>query len=216
MKKFIITLIVIATTFNLSVAFAQQDQKAKDVLNKLSEKSKSYKTIVADFTLKMINKEEDIDEEQSGTLYIKDNKYYVSIPGQVIFSDGKAVYTYLKDADEIQINNLPDALDEESVDPSKLFTLYEKDFKYKYVKEENNQHVINLYPLKPDGKGYHRITLYIDKSKMEISRIEIYGKDGTNTIYIVKSFKTNVPVEDSKFTYNKSKYPNAEVIDLRE
>ena len=94
--------------------------------------------------------------------------------------------------------------------------MYEKDFKYKYVKEANNQHVINLYPLNPEGKGYHRITLYIDKTKMEIKRIEIFGKDGTNTTYIVKSFKTNTPIEDTKFTYSKSKYPNAEVIDLRE
>ena len=214
MKRILTFIIVLSTTF--TIANAQQDQKAKDILNKLSEKSKTYKTIVADFTLRMLNSAEDIDEQQSGTIYIKGNKYYISIPGQVIFSDGKAVYTYLKDADEMQINDLPDALDEESVNPAKLFTMYEKDFKYKYVKESNNQHIINLYPVNPEGKDYHRITLYIDKTKMEIKRIEIYGKDGTNTFYIVKSFKANAPVDDAKFTFSKSKYPNVEVIDLRE
>ncbi len=215
MKKLIALLTFAAVLLNNNL-IAQQDQKAKDILSKVSEKTKNYTTIISDFTLKITNQSEDIDETQNGTIYIKGNKYYISIPGQVIFSDGKAVYTYLKDADEIQINNLPDAMDEEAIDPSKIFTMYEDDFKYKYIKEANNQHVINLYPANPEGKGYHRITVFIDKTKMQLTRIEIYGKDGTNTTYIVKSFKTNTPINDTKFTYTKSKYPNAEVIDLRE
>ncbi len=216
MKKFATLILLFATLVNAPIANAQQSDKAKSILSKLSDKTKNYQTIISDFTLKIVNKEEDIDEQQDGKIFIKGNKYYISIPGQAIFSDGKAVYTYLEDADEIQINNLPDAMDEESIDPSKLFTMYEKDFKYKYVKEINNQHVINLYPLNPEGKSYHRITVYVDKTKMQLTRIEIYGKDGTNTTYIVKSFKTNTPINDAKFTYTKSKYPNAEVIDLRE
>jgi outer membrane lipoprotein-sorting protein len=216
MKKMITAVFLLTAFVNLTIVNAQESDKAKSILSKLSEKTKNYQTIVADFTLKIVNKEEDIDEQQDGKIFIKGNKYYISIPGQAIFSDGKAVYTYLKDADEIQINNLPDAMDEEAIDPAKLFTMYEKDFKYKYIKESNNQHIINLYPANPEGKGYHRITIYVDKTKMQLTRIEIYGKDGTNTTYIVKSFTTNSPVNDSKFTYSKSRYPNAEVIDLRE
>ena len=193
---------------------AQQDTKAKEILDKLSAKTKAYSTIEAQFQFTMVNKTEGLNETQEGSILIKGDSYNLSISGQNVISDGKSVWTILNDAEEVQINEI-DEDDEEAISPNKIFTLYEEGFKYKYLKEENGFHVINLYPKDASEKSYHRIALYINKAKNEIGKVIVYGKDGTNSTYKVKSFSPNASIPASKFTFDKTKYAKFEIIDLR-
>lgn len=193
---------------------AQEDAKAKAILDKLSAKTKAYKTIEATFQFTMINKTDELNETQEGNIMIKGDSYNLSISGQNVISDGKNMWTILKDAEEVQINELEED-DEDAISPNKIFTLYEEGFKYKYVKEDKGFHIINLYPKDAAEKGYHRIALYINKAKNEISKVKVYGKDGTNTTYKIKSFSANTSIPDSKFSFDKAKYPKYEIIDLR-
>ena len=213
MKSLIILLLTVATSFS---ALAQQDQKAKTILDKLSAKTKAYKSLKAEFKFTISNKAEGINETQTGKIQIKGDKYFLSIAGQDVFSNGKDVYTVLKDAEEVQINNIPDEDEEDAISPTSIFTLYETGFKYKYVKEDKGMHIINLYPKDAEDKEFHRIALYINKAKNQISKVKIYGKDGSKTIYSITTFTPNTAIPDSKFTFNKSKYPKYEIVDLRD
>ncbi|NQX99476.1 MAG: outer-membrane lipoprotein carrier protein LolA, partial [Flavobacteriales bacterium] len=65
-------------------------------------------------------------------------------------------------------------------------------------------------------KEFHRIALYINKSKNQISKIKIFGKDGSTTVYTIKSFVANAAIPDSKFSFNKTTYPKFEIVDLRD
>ncbi|MBL4592984.1 MAG: outer membrane lipoprotein carrier protein LolA [Flavobacteriales bacterium] len=215
MKSLIILLLTVATSFS---ALAQQDQKAKAILDKLSAKTKAYKTIKAEFKFTITNKSEGINESQTGKIQIKGNKYFLSIAGQDVVSDGKDIYTVLKDAEEIQINNLPDEDEEEFISPNKIFTLYESGFKYKYIKEVNGVQIINLYPNDAEDKEYHRIALYINKAKGQISKVKVYGKDGSISTYSIKTFTANSTIADLKFTVDIKKYKSLgyEIVDLRD
>jgi outer membrane lipoprotein carrier protein len=213
MKSYIILLITVVTGFS---ALGQQDQKAKTILDKLSAKTKAYKSIKAEFKFTINNKAEGINETQSGKIQIKGNKYLLSIAGQDVFSNGKEIYTVLKDAEEVQINSISDEDEEDAISPTSIFTLYETGFKYKYVKEDKGMHIINLYPNNIEEKEFHRIALYINKAKNEISKVRIYSKDGSKTTYSIISFIANSTIVDSKFTFNKSKYPKYEIVDLRD
>lgn len=208
-----ILLLVILTVSYLSVS-AQQDEKAKGVLDKLSAKTKAFSTIKADFQFTMVNKADGLNETQSGSILIKGQSYNLSISGQTVISDGKSMWTVLKDSEEIQIAEI-DEDEEDAITPNKIFTLYEKGFKYKYVKEDAGMHIINLYPKDAADKAYHRITLYVNKAKNEITKVKVHGKDGTTTTYKIKSFVGNSSIPASKFTFNKASYPNYEIIDLR-
>ncbi|MBW6482142.1 MAG: outer membrane lipoprotein carrier protein LolA [Vicingaceae bacterium] len=194
---------------------AQDDVKAKSILDKLSAKTKKYTSIKTTFDYQIVNKTEGLNEKQSGTLQIKGEKYYLSIKGQDVFSDGKSVYTLLKDAEEVQINAMPDEADEDVISPNTIFTLYEKGFKFKYVKEENGNDIINLYPNNPQDKSFHRVEVQINKTKGEIYKVTVYGKDGTDMSYTIKTFTPNVTISDDTFVYSKAKYPKYDVIDLR-
>lgn len=196
-------------------AFAQEDAKAKAILDKLSAKTKSYKTVKADFTFTMVNKSDGLNESQSGKISLKGDKYFLTIQGQDIISDGNNIWTHLKESEEVQINSM-DEDEEEGITPNKIFTLYEEGFKYKFVEEKEGNQIVNLYPKSADEKAYHRITLHINKAKNQISKVVVFGKDGTNTSYKIKTFTANTAITDSYFTFNKTKYPNVEVIDLRD
>lgn len=198
-------------------SFAQEvDTKAKAILDKLSAKTKSYNTIKADFQYSISNKTEGINDSQTGKIQIKGDNYYLSIQGQDIISNGKGIWTVIKESEEIQINDLPDEDEEDYISPNKIFTLYEDGFKYKFVKEENGIQIINLYPKAAEEKSFHRIALFINKSKTQITKVKVYGKDGSIFIYKIKTFTTNQTIPDSKFTFNKASYPGYEIIDLRD
>jgi outer membrane lipoprotein-sorting protein len=211
MKSLFILLTVSLTSFS---AIAQDDAKAKEILDKLSTTTKAYKTIKADFQFTMSNKAEGTNESQTGKIEIKGDKYILYISGQNVISDGKSVWTILKESKEVQINEI-DEEDEEAISPNKIFTLYEKGFKYKYVKEDKGMHIINLYPKAAADKSFHRIALYINKAKNEISKVKVFGKDGTETTYLIKTFTSNTTIPDANFGFEKSKYPGYEIIDLR-
>jgi len=217
--KYIITIVFLAYTI---ASFAQDDyeqnvKKAKEILDKVSAKTKNYNTISADFTFSMENLQEDISEVNEGTILIKGDKYKISLMGVDTYYDGKSIYSYMKEAGEVNITE-PDPDDEETLNPATIFTIYEKGFKYRFIGEKKEDgkdlYEIDLYPVNRD-KPYSRVRLMIDKNDMSIYSIRQMGKDGNNYTILVKSMKTNIPVDDSAFVFDTSKHPDVDVIDMR-
>ncbi|MFH1319102.1 MAG: outer membrane lipoprotein carrier protein LolA [Bacteroidota bacterium] len=193
------------------------DPKAKAILDEVSARTKSYTSIKAEFIYTLENKVDNITDSQEGALLIKGDKYKLDISGQEIISDGKTRWTYLKDVQEVQISEQED--DEGTISPANIFTIYEKGFKYRFFKEETidgkSVQLINLYPVDAKEKPYHTIQLTIDKNKKQLVTIKILSKDGNDYIYKINKFTTNLPVEESQFTFKPSDHPDVEVIDLR-
>ncbi len=196
---------------------AQNAEKAKEILDKVSEKTKSYSTIIADFSFSMENLQEEISETNEGKILIKGDKYKVSLMGVDTYYDGSVIYTHLVEAEEVNISE-PDPEDEETLNPATIFTIYEKGFKYKYIGEgsENGKefYEIDLYPENRD-KPYSRIKLRILKDDMTLYTLRQVGKDGNIYTVVVESMKTNIPLDDSTFTFDTNANPNVDVIDMR-
>jgi len=218
--RFLLPILLLSIIFFNSVAqddYEQNVKKAKEILDKVSAKTKSYKTISADFTFSMENLQEDISETNEGTILIKGDKYKVSLMGVDTYFDGKVIYTYLIEAGEVNITE-PDPEDDETLNPATIFTIYEKGFKYRYAgeKTENGKvyYEIDLYPENRD-KPYSRIKLLISKDDMSLYSLRQIGKDGNNYTVLVKSMKTNIPIDDSAFVFNAAKHPDVDVIDMR-
>lgn len=225
-KNLIVTLILCAaTTLNIKTTSAQNptpdaSAKAKKILDEVTAKTKKYTSINAHFIFSVENKDKKVNEKQEGDIMVKGNKYKLVLKNQTIFCDGKTIWTYLKDANEVQINSVSQREEEDKITPNNIFTIYEKGFKYEFVKEEGKGaaavQVINLFPLDPKKKAYHTATLYIDKTKKQINKIVVKGKDGNISTYTVKNFKTNENLADDMFAFNKANYPGVETVDLRE
>jgi len=201
-------------------ANAQVDTKAKKILDDVSAKTKTYTTINAEFSITIENKKNKTTDSQSGKLTLKGSKYKLEVNNQTIISDSKTSWTILKDASEVQINSIESKEKETGLNPSNIFTMHEKGFKYEFVKEEKQKNgalyqIIKLYPEDVKKKNYHTAVLTINKDKSQIVSIKILGKDGTDMTYLVKSFSANAAVAESVFVFNDKNYPGYEVIDLR-
>ncbi len=209
MKKLLF--LVIIAVLNVA-AFAQSDKKATAILDEVSVKTKAYKTIKIEFTYAMDNAKQKIHDKFKGTLLSKGDKYKLTAAGQDVISDGKTVWTYLKDTKEVQINNVGE--DDDAFTPTKLLSGYNKDFKSKFIEEKGNEQLIELYPLKK-GKSFTKVQLTIDKTKKQISRFVIYDRNGSTFTYLVDKFVTDQPIADNVFTFNKAEHPGVEINDMR-
>lgn len=212
----IITTLFLLIIVTISAQSQVTDKKAIEILDKLSAKTKTYKSIKIDFTFKMENQKEKISESKNGIIILKGDKYNLNISGQKVFCDGKTSWTYIKDADEVHINNVSN--NDNSISLNTLLSDYNKNFRSKLIRKEMQKgkevYIIDLMPLQ--GKTYHRVRLTILTEKLQVLSAVVYDKNGTNYSYIVNSFITDEPVADDNFTFKKSDYPKAEIIDMRE
>lgn len=199
--------------FSYLLVNAQNDPKAKSILDQLSTKTKAYTTIKADFVF-TVEKRDKTKETQSGKIQTKGTKYKLEIPGHEIYCDGKTVWDYIKDANEVQIKDMETG-GEDAINPSNIFTLYEKGYKYKFDSEDAKTQVIALFPANPDKKKFHTIKLFIDKIKKEITSVTMYMKDGSTNTYVIKSFVPNSDIPDTNFAFNTKAHPGVSVEDLR-
>jgi outer membrane lipoprotein-sorting protein len=194
---------------------AQVDKKAKDLLDKVSAKTKSYTAYKVNFSFNLSNSDQKINETSQGVLSVKGDKYHLKMSDQEIFCDGKKVYTYQKETNEALVQNMSD-MDDESITPQSIFMMYEKGFKLRYVKDINEGGkkiaVIDLYPMDPKKKDYTMITLYVDDAQLSITKAEIKAKNGSKYTYSVSKMDPNVTIPDQTFVFDKTKYPGVKII----
>ena len=194
-------------------------QTADEILNQLSEKSKEYNTIEATYSSLLVDLKNNFTEEMSGKILINGNSFSLDIGEYVILSDGVTVWTYDTEANECYIDDA-EMLIEEGMDPSKIFTIWEDDFKTELkgtvdIKGTTCKQ-INLYPINSEEKTYHTIQLFVKGDmEYEVVKMIIKGREGNDTEYNIGSFKTNVTIPVGSFKFDQQNYPGVELIDNR-
>lgn len=205
MNKLATYIIIFLVTFN---AIAQ-DKKAKDLLDQVTTKIKSYENIVIDFKYSLINTKENINKESKGNVIIQDKKYVLNLMGVTKIFDGKKNYTIVPEDEEITISNANEKNDTE-ITPSKMLTFFNSGYKNSWdilqdVKGRKIQY-IKLVPLNTKDPR-KEVLLGIDSQTKNIYNVIEIGKNGTKTTITVNSFKTNQPLSKNQFTFVASKYP---------
>jgi outer membrane lipoprotein carrier protein len=217
MKKSLFFALFLAFLSHQGVVNAQQnDPKATAILNDVSKKYKAMTSMRAVFSMNTEDAKGKASQAQTGTLYAKGPMYKIELANQEIISDNKTVWTYLKDANEVQINNYePDA---NSINPAEIFTIYEKDFYYALVGEETvNGRVYHVIELTPHDKSrsYFKVRLLVDKLDKTVKSTKIFDKSGTRTNLDVQKMTPNFQLNETFFSFDPKKYPGIEVVDLR-
>jgi outer membrane lipoprotein carrier protein len=222
MKKTISVLAIMF--FVIPVLFAQtpkgmgkSDPEAKKILDAVSAKFKTYKTVKANFTLKVENSAGKAQGTKTGSLSMKAMKYKVLITGQEIICDGKTIWTYDKSANEVQVSTLDNSAG--NITPQKLFTnFYDKDFLYVQNEDVTRggkvYQVIELTPI-DKTKPFFKVQVEVDKVAKSIVSTKVFEKNGNRYTYSINSMSTNADIPDNTFVFDPKKYPGVEVIDLR-
>ncbi|MCK9423069.1 MAG: outer membrane lipoprotein carrier protein LolA [Bacteroidales bacterium] len=195
------------------LGFSQsKDQKAIALLNEVSAKTKAYKSIKVDFTYTMENTKAKINEEKKGSLLVSGDKYKMSASGQTVICDGKTIWTYIKESNEVQINSLDNK--DDALTPSKLLTSYNANYKSKIIRSsEPGIESVELIP--NTAKNFTKAILGIDKAKKQIRSFTLFDKSGNTFTYKIITFLTDTPVTTADFSFDEKKFPGVEVIDMR-
>ncbi len=216
MKKFLALFCITLMSLSTNV-WAQNDPKAKSILDAVTQKVNSLKSLKANFTLNLTSANGKTKQSKSGTFFMKGSKYRISIQGQEIICDNKTVWTYIKETNEVQISNFNP--NEQTISPTKLITnFYDKEYKYKYLGTKKsggkNVEAIELTPINA-AKQFKKVEIFVDKASNTIAGGSIVEKNGNQYTYSISNFNANAPVEDKLFSFDAKDYRGVEVVDLR-
>jgi outer membrane lipoprotein-sorting protein len=187
-----------------------QDNKAKELLNKVTTIIKSYDNIAIDFKYSLNNAKEKINQDSKGNVTMKGNQYVLNFMGVTKIFDGKKTYTIVPEDEEVTISTVKEN-DNSAITPNRMLTFFNSGYNCSMGKiEDIKGRKIQYVKLIPTNTKDQRkeILMGIDVQTKHIYNLIETGKKGTKTTLTVNSFKTNQPLSKNQFTFVASKYPN--------
>lgn len=182
---------------------AQNAAQARKILDKTATVIGNKKGASASFSVtgKNLN--------ASGTISIKGNKFQATTPQAIVWYDGKTQWTYVKQSQEVNVNN-PTEAQQQTMNPYKFINLYKNGFDLS-MKNVSEGWQIHLYATN-QKRTIKEMYVTINKN-YQPQTIKMRQASGWITIK-VSNFKVK-SLGDTMFRFNAKDYPNAEIIDLR-
>ncbi len=209
MKKFYTCLLSVLVC--ASPGFSQNDPAAKKVLDAVGAKVKASKGITASCMLNSFTSKGKPNGSQSISLQMKGEKYFLKQGKSEIICDGANVYRF---DGEKTITKSPVEEGNKTLSPQKLLSgAYDKDFTYKLLPSKTAFYEIEMKPIDP-RKNFQKVNLFIDKAKSTFAKARILDKSNNITEVKITSLNLNTVIPDTKFVFNKGKYPkDVELLD---
>lgn len=198
-------------TINLT---GQSDPQAIKILDKFSATALASPSVSMKFSLITINQIEQTNDTINGSIIIAKDQFKLELPDNITWFNGSASWNYLKAEKEVTITK-PDKKDDSFLSrPSAIFSIYKKGYKTRFVEENTNSMVVDLYPedIKSD---LVRIRLAIGKSGSDLVGAEYKMKDGVIVYLIVNEYNLKTKPDPATFTFNPQNYKGVEIIDMR-
>jgi len=211
MKNLLSLILFTVLTINLT---GQTDAQATKILDKFSATALASPSVSMKFRLITINQAENVNDTVNGSIIMAKDQYKLELPDNITWYNGSASWNYLKAEKEVTITK-PDKKDNSFLSrPSAIFSLYKKGYKTRFIEENSNSIIVDLYPedIKSD---LVRIRLAIGKSGNDLLEAEYKKKDGIVVYLIVNEYDLKAKPDPAIFTFNPQNYKGVEIIDMR-
>jgi len=203
-RKLIVGLVLL---FAAQAVSAQNNAEA--IIRLMVNQMKSHKNVEMTYKYQVTSEGLTTDAQQ-GKAWLQGNAYKVEMVEQEIVSDGKTIWTYLVDEEEVMISNAADGVDNT---PLKLLTSLDESYAATLTgMDAQGNATIEL--ANPKGQ-YKRVTLKANASKLAINSLDVYLDDGTKLIVNIEEMKFDQELGDKFFTFDTKKHPKVDVIDMR-
>ena len=201
----------IACLFLLFATQAVSAQNNADALIRvLVNQVKSHQNMELKFSYQISPDEKTLIDALKGKAWLQGEAYKIELPEQQTISDGKTIWSYLVDDEEVLVSNATEGTDNT---PFKLLTSLDKNYAATLTNiDAQGNAVIEL--ANPKGQ-YKRITLKINAKKTELKNVDIYMEDGSKVMITIEEMKFDQQLDDKFFTFDAKKHPNVDVIDMR-
>jgi outer membrane lipoprotein carrier protein len=193
-----------------------QDKKAEAILDAMSKKYKATLSYNANFSYGVENATNKVVKFQTGNVTVKGNKFKLKTAGQEIFNNGKEMFTFVRETNEVNITDPAES--DEDFSPTKIYNIYKKGYKYQFKEEKSESgqtfETVELTPNTPKS-NVAKIQITVNKLDKSIKNWKVWDKSGKKTLFRIDKFVPNVAATDASFVFDKKNYPGVEVIDLR-
>ena len=202
---------IIAGLVLLLATQAVTAQNSADVLIRMMiDGIKSHKNVEMTFDYQISPDGKNLSDAQKGHAWLQGEAYKVEMVEQQMISDGKTIWTYLVDDEEVMVSN---ASEGEDNTPLKLLTSLDESYAATLTGMDT-QGIATIELANPKGQ-YKRVTLRLDAKKTALKSADIYAEDGSKLVVTVGEMKYDQDLGDRFFTFDEKKYPKVDVIDMR-
>ncbi len=208
--------LVVVLFFAFAKAVTAQSNAATKLLDEVATKYKSYNNVSFTYKGNLKNDKANFDTDLQGEATLSGNKYNATYNGTTYMYDGKKLYTINREDEQVTIA-VQNNDGSEMINPSNIMTFYQKGYTKELdivqnVKGRKIQYV-RLTPIK-SGSDYKNILLGIDANTKHIYNTIITERSGTIITFTLKSFKTNEPLAENSFTFDRSQYKNWDIEEM--
>ena len=211
MKRYSIYRKLLVTLFLLQGIFlseAQSNLTADKIIEKSAGIITASKGLSAQFKI-TANGQSGI-----GTVKSMGDKFMVTLPDVQVWYNGVGLYTYNSRTQETTVVT-PSAEELMESNPLLYVKAYQKSFTPSFASEKKTgKYIINMLP-KNKANDIKKLTFTINSTTFEPEKITAEFSGGNKMNIEITSFKKNASISASEFEYPQSKYPKAEIIDLR-
>ena len=202
---------IIACLLLLFAAQAVSAQNNADaIIRVLVDQIKSHKNVEMIYNYQLNANGQDLGDAEKGHAWLQGEAYKIELQDQQTISDGKTIWSYLIEDEEVMVSNASEGTDNT---PLKLLTSLDKS----YVASLTNidaKGIATIELANPKGQ-YKRVTLKVNTKKTELKSADIYMEDGNKIVVNVEEMKFDQKLDDNFFTFDTKKHPKVDVIDMR-
>ncbi|MCQ2286727.1 MAG: outer membrane lipoprotein carrier protein LolA [Bacteroidales bacterium] len=212
----LLTMTLILSMFVSNIMAQNTDGGATSILNAVAKKYQAFTSMSINYTFK-VEKDKKVLQTMTGTIKVKGDKYAAKLGDQAIYCDGKSIWNYQKESEEVSIFEFDPTDKDNILNPSNLLSGWSKIYSAKFIREEtqNNKilQVIDLKPLK--RSDIYKVRIMIDKNKKELYAMSTFEVDNTVSTYYIDKFVANSAIDDAQFVFDVKAHPEVEVNDMR-
>lgn len=211
MHKYILSIaLFINSIYGLN---AQNSTDAETIINKFIVSVQS-EAIGTDFTFIISEKNTVNSQNFSGTFTLKGNQFYLQSDEMQVWFDGKTQWAYLEGNNEVSITE-PTESELVQINPVAILSGFRSVSNIRFGKQQNaKNHIIELIP-KNKKAEFSLVEVQIDKTTGNLYSILIRFQNGVTNQLFLKNYRKHVNITRNTFIFDKSKFKDVIVNDLR-
>lgn len=200
-KRFVLA--ICSVLFALS-SYAAWD--AKSVLDKATSEFRKCPSVNVTFEVAIG------DDTDTGTILLQGSKFHTQLSNTTTWFDGKTMWSYVKDNEEVNVTE-PKSAQLAKMNPYAFIDMYKKGYDVSFGVNTKAYYEVVLTSTNSKN-SIQKAIIRIDRFSYQPKYIMMGGSKAEIEIKVT-SYKKGKKQADSTFRFNKSKYPHAEIIDLR-
>ena len=202
---------IIASLLLLFAAQVVTAQNSADVLVRaFVDQIKSHKNVEMTFSYQFSPDGKNFSEAENGKAWLQGESYKIEMAEQHNISDGKTIWTYLIDEEEVMVSDATEGTDNT---PLKVFTSLDESY-VATLASIDAKGIATVELANPKGQ-YKRVSLKIDTKKNEVKTADIYMEDGSRLTLHIEELKFDQKLDEKFFNFDEKAHPNVDVIDMR-